>query len=345
MAKISTVHNYSKDPDKMMAKVLGPSYRNYRKRWEAAKKLKIPGAYPIHIDFELRFGCTMKCPQCILQIDPKEFGSSHPYYAGNRGKRIEFKKFKEIIDEGVKHGLCSITLNVNNEPLLTPDIARYIRYARKAGIIDVILLTNASLLTREKAEEIIDSGLTKIYFSLDAINKDTYQVVRKGGDFDKVMGNIDHFLSLKKKKRLFLPVTRVSFVKSRMNEKEADKFMKYWKPRVDFVSTQSFINPAYGYSNYETLQDRYYIRNKDLKSPGACVQPYQRLTIYNDGSVHPCCLWYGVMLDMGNIHSQSVYSIWNSTKMKKLRKDINSRNSVNVPDACKICRRTAFGSE
>ena len=342
MAKVSTVHNYSKDPDRMMGKVLGPKYRAYRKRWGAAKKLEVSGKYPIHIDFELRFGCTMKCPQCILQIKTQEFDRSHPYHAGNRAKQIEFSKFKEIIDEGVRHGLCSITLNVNNEPLLTPDIARYIRYARKAGVIDVIMLTNASLLTKKKAAEIIDSGLTKIYFSLDAINKETYRMVRRGGDFDSVMSNINYFLSLKKKKQ-FMPVTRVSFVKSKVNEKEAGKFMKYWKPKVDFVSTQSFINPAYGYSNYEELQGRYYIKNKDLKSSGAFVQPYQRLTIYNDGSAHPCCQWYGVMLDVGNVHSQSVYSIWNSAKMKKLRKDINSRDPEKVPDACRICRQTAFG--
>jgi len=257
----------------------------------------------------------------------------------NRRKFISYDKFKEIIDEGSEKGLCSITLNVNNEPLLVKDIAEYVRYARSKGIVDVIMLTNAALLDRKMSRKLIEAGLTKIYFSLDAVKEDTYKVVRKGGDYKKAVANILGFLEVKKELGSALPVTRVSFVRNKVNAPEEKEFLAFWSDKVDFVSIQAFVNPAYGYSNYETVKEMFYLKNEDLKNPGPCSQPYQRLTIYNDGSAHPCCPWYGALLTVGNVNDHSVHEIWNSDGMKALREKVNSADVAEVPEACRICRK------
>ena len=56
-----------------------------------------------------------------------------------------------------------------------------------------------------------DCGVTQLFFSIDAASKETYDKIRKGSDWDKVMKNINYFLDLKKKKGKKLPVTRVNF--------------------------------------------------------------------------------------------------------------------------------------
>lgn len=331
----------TKDPDELLVNLLGRSYRVYRNKWQMASGFKQIYDYPVHLDFELNFGCNLKCPQCILQANVSEFAVGHPYHKDTKKNKISFEKFKEIIDEGAEHGLCSITIGVNNEPLINPDLEKFIKYAKRKGIIDIILITNGILLIKSRSLRLIKSGLTKLYFSIDAINEDTYRRIRKGGDLKQVMTNINNFLELKRKLRAVLPITRVSFVKSKVNSAETEEFINYWTPRVDFVCLQAFMPPVYQDSKYKDIIKMFQIENSDLKSPGPCPQPYQRLTIYHDGSVHPCCNWPGATLIAGNIHSDSIHAIWNSDKMKKMR--IAANDLENMPRECAECRMLVFG--
>ncbi len=334
---------YTKDPDELLESLIGSRYAEYRKRWRRAENIELVQDYPIHLDFEFQHGCNLRCPFCILQIDPKEFAPDHPYRAESRSKQISFEVFQRIIDEGVDRGLASITVGVNNEPLMMRDIARYIAYARDKGIVDIIMLTNATLLTEGRARELLDSGITKLFFSIDAIKEDTYRILRKNGDFRRVMDNINCFLQIKRALGKTLPLTRVSYVKCKVNEAETDEFVRYWESRVDLVCIQAFVTPAYGYSNYEEHKKLFQIKNNDIKKIGPCPQPYQRLSIYHDGSVHPCCAWYGSNLSVGNINDESIYEIWNSDRMKHFRAAVNSDDPKAVPKECRICRQEVFG--
>lgn len=332
---------FTGDPDAKLSELLGEPYRAYRRKWEQASRLELLQEHPIHVDFELYYGCNLRCPQCVLQVPAEEFTPGHPYAAAKRKRAIGFEKFKEIIDQGVPRGLCSITLNVNNEPLGTRNLHEYIRYARQAGVIDVIILTNATMLTAKRSQELLDSGLTKIYFSLDAIREETYRIVRPGGDFQQVMRNIHAFLDLKRAQGRAIPITRVSFVKSKVNQGELDEFVAYWKDRVDFICIQSFYNPALGYSNYAQLEQQFRVPNADLLQPGDCPQPYQRVSINNDGSVHPCCNFEGMNLHVGNVFESSLHEIWTSETFRRLRAAVNAPDAEQ-PEACRRCRRSVF---
>jgi radical SAM protein with 4Fe4S-binding SPASM domain len=332
---------FTKDPDRIISKIKGLDYKLYREKWQKAQSLKLVQNYPIHLDFEMHYGCNLKCPQCILQADRRELDVRHPYHVSKKANKISFLKFKEIIDEGVTYGLCSVTLGVNNEPLLDKSIINFINYAFNKGILDIILITNATLLTEEMSQKLIDSGLTKLYFSIDAATEETYRKIRKGGKFKDVIKNIMYLLELKRKNNRILPITRVSFVKSKANKQEENDFIRFWKRKVDYISIQAFYAPSYGTSQARKLGEEYQISNNSLKKSGSCSQPFQRLTIYYDGSVHPCCNWPGATLDVGNIYNDSIYNIWNSDKMKELRKSINNR--ISMPRECKICRQAVFG--
>jgi radical SAM protein with 4Fe4S-binding SPASM domain len=198
-------------------------------------------------------------------------------------------------------------------------------------------------LTKKLSKEIIKSKVTKLYFSIDAVTEETYQKIRKNGDFNLVLNNIKYFHKLRNELKKKIPITRVSFVKSKINESEEKQFINYWIDKADFISIQAFTTPAIGYSKEKELENEYQIDNKKLKAPGPCPQPYQRLTIYHDGSVHPCCHWSGATLIVGNIFNDSVYNIWNSQKMKVLRRNIN--NTKTMPEECRICRKAVFGEK
>ncbi|MFC1644076.1 radical SAM protein, partial [Candidatus Omnitrophota bacterium] len=152
------------DPDDILIEELGDNFREYRRRWKSINT-STETEHPIHLDFELNFGCNLKCEICILQTPPEETKFKKEY-----GKVLSYEKFCEIIDDGIEKGLCSITLSGNNEPLLFKEIPQYIEYAKKKNVLDIIMLTNGTLLDTVTSEELVNSGLTRICFSVGGGN-------------------------------------------------------------------------------------------------------------------------------------------------------------------------------
>lgn len=334
-------------PEKTLGSELGEKYDRYRESWNRASKGELVSNFPIHLTFELFYGCNFRCPMCILSVPLKK-----RFYKEEPRKKINFEKYCEIIDEGVKNDLCSVQLSGTNEPLLLKDIAKYIRYAKKAGVTDIYIITNASLLTPEKSREIIEAGLTQIKFSVDSINKETYEKIRVGGNFEQTMENINEFLEIKKAMGRKLPVTRVSFVKTKQNIDQVDGFVDYWTDKVDYVTTQELFNPftdgENNLTNATSLSDKSSEFEKSFRADSTvldkCYMPYQRAFIRNNGDILPCCSIFGIEISVGNIYKNSIYEIWNSKNMDELRINVNGSADV-MPLTCKKCRNGVENQE
>jgi len=316
-----------KDIYEILIEEKGFKFKKYREKWDKAGKGEIELDYPLHLNFELNFGCNLRCPACLHSLSFKDW----PYKV-DPNKNISFNKFCEIIDEGVKYGLCSIELNGENEPFLYKDIIRCIEYTKEKNILHILLHTNGTLLTNKLLEEIVKSGLTNISFSLDAATKETYDKIRVGGDYDRVVKNIYELLEIKKKYKSVFPLVRLSFYRNKINFAEASQFKKMWEDKVDLVSFSYFYNPFIGTNRYEEIEKKYRVEGY---RPDACTEPYQRLFIFNNGNVAPCCSMFGGNLIVGNIYKDSIYDIWNYGKAKSLRK--NMREGGYGGEICKKC--------
>ena len=62
-------------------------------------------------------------------------------------------------------------------------------------------------------KKILEAGLTRLRFSLDAATKETFEKIRIGADYESVMKNIERFVELRNKGGYKLPVIGVNFVK------------------------------------------------------------------------------------------------------------------------------------
>jgi len=332
--QIHTILYKQANPEDVLALELGEKYREYRDKWNRASKCELVGRFPLHLNFELFHGCNLRCTMCSYSLPLSRWN-----YKVKPEKRVSFEKYCEIIDEGVWHGLLAIQLNGQNEPLLQRDLTRYIRYAKKAGVIDIFIVTNATLLTPEISGDLIESGLTQIKFSIDSALKKTYEKIRIGGNFEKTISNINSFIEIKKRMKKALPITRVSFIKTKENMSEMDDFVRYWADKVDYITVQNMVNPFWGKKKYESIENTFRVDGISLKE---CPMPYQRLFIRNDGDVLPCCSSYGYEIPVGNIYENSIHEIWNSSRMKKMRTNINGSVEAQ-PGPCKKCRRAING--
>ena len=312
-------------------------YRQYREEWKKASTLQYIPKYPLQIDFELNYSCNFSCEMCTWSAEN----------TAGRGKKtwFSFSAFKEVIDEGVQNGLKAIRLNYINEPLIRKDVIKFIEYAKTAGILDIYLSTNGSLLTEKMIRELIKSGLTRLQVSIDATTKKTFDKIRQGGNFDDVVANTLNFVKIRKELNVELPTLRVNFVKTDLNKHEYDDFINFWKDKAESIGVQDLVNIMKPTTDVEISEKKF-----------NCAQPFYHLTIRYDGSVLPCCTFFAAKIPIAklstkekvsaekNLHEidtsklpiQKIKEVWNGAIIESLR-DMHKKGEWFKNDVCKEC--------
>jgi len=317
------------DINDYLGQLIGHRFVEYRAQWEQAHSLENETKFPLYLSLETLFKCNYRCDMCIYS-DPQEL------------ERVQYKErmtdalFERIVSEAREYDCPSIGFNTVNEPLLDPDIAKRIEHAANSGFVDLRMNTNASLLTREKSSHLVDAGLVRLYVSMDAHSSETYKKVRRLGDFDKVRKNIEGFLDVRERSGQKLPILRLSFVRLKANEREISSFIDYWKDIADVVTIQEYMPPVIN----EEYIDKQATNRKTTKSY-TCPQPYERLVIKGNGEVHPCCAQFNYKIKLGNLSNNSIYQIWNGSKMKTLRRHMKERTWDQLP-ICNKCIRASY---
>lgn len=338
------------DPKMSVRDAVDPKkYDEYRKLWNDASNLRIVTDFPLQIDFELNYSCNFTCPMCTWNAESTE----------NKGKAtwFDFEVFKEVMDSAVSKGLKAIRLNYINEPLIRKDITKFIKYARKVGILDIYFSTNASLLTDEVCRDLINSGLLRLQISLDAHTKKTYEKIRTGGNFNDVIKKVLRFLEIRNEMNVKLPTLRVNFVKTEINKHELNDFIKFWESKVDSIGIQDLVGIMDGFGK---ISDEV-LEKKSLSNDFKCAQPFQHLTVRYDGSVLPCCAFYGAEIPIGQLKTNkkskfsvveniglldksaksklligTIEEIWKSEQMEFFR-DIHRKGEFWKHPTCKKC--------
>jgi len=111
-------------------------------------------------------------------------------FIGYPNRRLETTRTLKLLDEVAECGLKSILFAGEGEPLLHPDIGRFISHAKHNGI-DVGLFTNGQFLKEELAEEILPH-LTFVRLSFNGGSRDNYAAIHnvRPDTFDTVTHNI-----------------------------------------------------------------------------------------------------------------------------------------------------------
>jgi len=288
----------------------------YRLKWRENPVRHVAGRFPIHLDIEATSICNLKCPFCA---------TAHEKYSKGY---MSMALYKRIIDEGSEKGLYSIKLNFRGEPLLHPEIGEMIFYAKQKGIVDVFFNTNATVLTEEAAERLMDSGLDRIIVSFEGFTKEIYEKNRVGAKFENVISNIRNFAGRKKRLNSIKPLLRLQTVDIDTEESYLERYREFWKDYADEITCIDLRDERADYT--------------DLKGDGwECPYPWRRLCITWDGEVYTCPFmnravekyrWRG----FGNINEVSLEGIWSGDVMRTIRK-VHKDGLSHTIEPCKYC--------
>jgi len=291
-------------------------YLIYRYKYNLFPELKIVDDYPPCVQIEPVSVCNFRCPFCF-QTD----ASFHKKKFGHMG-RMDLGLFKETIDE-LEGNVEAITLASRGEPLLHENIGEMLEYMN-GKFLAVKINSNASLLTEKLIHTILSNDIQTMVFSIDAADKELYEKLRVGGNFETTLGNVRNYNKIKSESYPNSKIiTRISGVQ--VNEMQnMDQMIDLWKPYADLVA----------FTNYTPWESSYDNPSNEILSP--CTELWRRLFIWWDGRVNPCDYDYKSYLSKWEMKNHSVTDIWNSDGFHELRdQHLNERRKELTP--CKSC--------
>ena len=172
--------------------------------------------------------CMLKCPACTtVNASAREKGV------------MPFDTFRHIIDS-TDWKIKRINFSYAGEPLINPDLAKMIRYAKEKGI-NLIVETNGMLL-EERAIELTGCGLQKLSIAFDGINQDMVSKYRRGIDFEKVVSGIRRIVSEKKERRSQFPEIHLQLIVMKHNQAYLNQVISMAKALgADFLDIKTMI--------------------------------------------------------------------------------------------------------
>jgi putative metalloenzyme radical SAM/SPASM domain maturase len=139
---------------------------------EQAKKPSLSRRpHPSKLYVETATKCNLACPMCVKQN-----------WGNDTGEGLFDPELFDRITPALPH-LDALILNGIGEPLMHPGLESFIRIAKAympaSGWVG--FQSNGLLITPERAESLVASGLDKICISVDAVNPAVYRALRSGG--------------------------------------------------------------------------------------------------------------------------------------------------------------------
>lgn len=293
------------------------SFAWYRFKWNYFPTLDIVPAFPLHVDIEVTDACNLRCVMCV-------HGSGKLVKTGFIDKAFA----TDMIQQAAEGGAYSIKFNWRGEPALYKQLPELIAYAKQQGIQEVQINTNGVGFSVESIRNIVEAGLDRIIFSVDADSEETYEKIRVGGNFRKLISNIESLLAIRKERSTCKPFVRVQMVRMRDNKDEVAGFYRRWEGKVDDIRVSDVTDRGQG--NQLSVGDQIAVGRR------TCPQPWLRMVINREGLVMPCCSDWHCRWIIGNAKEETLSSIWTGDKMRKFRRFVKE-GKLDDFEPCKSC--------
>jgi radical SAM protein with 4Fe4S-binding SPASM domain len=245
-----------------------------------------------------------------------------------------------------------VNLSCAAEPLLIPDFPEYLAITKEYNIPTTVLVTNAFFLNEKIVCALIDAGITYIDISIDGATKKTYESIRKGSDFYRVLANVVMLQDIKKKMGSKNPLLYLDYALMKCNIHEFPDFLRLAsKLGADRIRANHLIPFKHLNIMAESLAgckeetnrvfDEARAVAKELKldvcmppnfitgnaakeeqailNKKACRAPFDSMFIVSDGKVIPCTWFSFKKWAAGDFRKENFYEIWNGAVYKKLR--------------------------
>ncbi|MFH1113048.1 MAG: radical SAM protein [Pseudomonadota bacterium] len=310
-----------------------------------------PRSYPVNLDIILTKACNLRCTFCVS-------------YSSLTGERwMSFDLYKRIAETlfPTAHGIfiCS-----GGEPFLYPQLRDALKLARRYGT-RTTMTSNGMLIGEEAANWLVeDQTLHELCISFDGSRKETLERIRRGANYDTILGNIERLAYLKEKRNAVYPRLWFRFVIMKSNAHELPEMFKIcsthglYKVVVKYLNVTNDIDFDQSLYNHQELAEEVFAEaRRQAKEHGVqavlpplpgkdgswrrCLNPWQFVQIDTDGFLRFC--YNSWRQRIGNFHD-GFENIWNGNDYRRIRTTLDSRNPY-YPYCAYCVVRNGFNSE
>jgi MoaA/NifB/PqqE/SkfB family radical SAM enzyme len=306
--------------------------------------------------------CNLRCKMCYYSSDY------------NRKKEEMDPVIFRRIAEQVFPKTRFLYLSCATEPTMNKHLADIVRTTGQFKVPFTSFCTNGQMLTEEVMQACIEAKISEIIFSVDGATAETYEEIRRGGKWARLVQKLDLLADVKKRAGSQYPVTRINFTCMLGNINELPQMVHF---AADHQVQSLHVRHLLAYSDEENScpEEMTYLRlfnsvaaeaKKEAAARGIDLflpdrasgsQHSTGKTCLTDGTqleANPYCVlpWVQAIIDwkgdyricsthrrLGNLREQTFEEIYNSPKMREIRRRMLWRSS----DSCSWnCREEAY---
>lgn len=298
--------------------------------------------FPEFFQIQTITGCNGRCIMC-----------PHTYKNENKNQYMSDELFKKIVKEiaeGQKLIKEKIKVNMmlQNEPFLDKNLIKRIKFIKQFDNLLVTTLTNGSFLNEEKILELEKSGIDLLEISIDSVNKKTFEKIRPGLDFDRIMQNIELLRNSSLKNKL-----KIKMILQKENQEERKNFFHFWKTKNIRTEIQIATNRCGTLKTFDDIKmndtklingfkkfsEEYntikIYEGQGFRTAHICFFHFYRFNILSNGDVINCCHDWGHEDIAGNVQENTIKAIWQS-KFEEYRQLFLKGHSHEIP-TCRKC--------
>jgi radical SAM protein with 4Fe4S-binding SPASM domain len=290
----------------------------YEPRIDLKNRTRLENVIPLETPFVVFVdpsdACNFKCRFCPTSDRGLMKAVGRPW------KQMSLNLFKKIADDmaAFPGRVEVLRLYKDGEPLLNKNFIEMVRYAKSVGASKrVDTTTNASLLTRDKSEQLADAGLDRINISVYGVSNEHYKDFSGVKlEFERVLENIRTFYELRGNCEMLVKINGDT-----LSEGEKQLFLDQFGDLSDKIYIEHTMAcwPEFELRGV-TVNQKAGIYNQEISEVDTCPYPFYSIAINSDGLISVCFLDWARKMVVGDINQESLVDVWNGQKMKAYRK-------------------------
>jgi MoaA/NifB/PqqE/SkfB family radical SAM enzyme len=143
--------------------------------------------------------CNLRCKMCYYSSD-----------YNRKKEQMDLSLFRKIAEQ-VFPKTRFLYLSCATEPMMNKEFASFVRVAGEYKVPFTSFCTNGQLIREEVIQACIDTGQSEIIFSIDGATAETYEEIRRGGKWGRLIEKLDLLATMKQRAKVEKPVTRINF--------------------------------------------------------------------------------------------------------------------------------------
>lgn len=279
--------------------------------------------------------CNFKCFFCFR-------GNPEQFECGDYGKNelMSWETFTRAVEQLMEFPdqVKQIALSNHGEPLcnrMLPDMIAHIRDSGLTGRTSIH--TNASLLTKSLADDLVRSGLGRMVISLEGLDADQYR--KNCGvaiNFERLVENVAYLYGRKEQMELSIKI-----IDSALEGRSQQEFFDIFTPIADRVFVEQGV-PLWEDVDFDKTDcsNKYGERFRYID---ICPLVFHSLLVLPSGVIYPCTR-LSPPFKLGSVYDMTLKEAWNSEKRRNLLRDMLKvgRGNISVCKQCYIPQNTVY---